>query len=222
MAQRLEQTWFSIHRPEDQLHGACCGPRPVRFCNLESWSWFDSIGLSKVLDYARAYFCVCSNKLAVSLWHHPSIHNHQHSVFSCVFKPYPSTMCSWEITLIIKHSLQPAQLKMNSFLQRWFEVKSENLQISLSRSVASASLWLPQAKSCACVQSVLVWNDLIYLVEFTQLIYWIMCSLVHSNIKIVYHVYNCILKIFSVEQIFLSCLSVKKKSLGFTLFFFFI
>ncbi len=199
MAQRLEQTWFSIHRPEDQLHGTCCGPRLVRFCNLESWSWFDAIGLMKVLTYARSYLCVCvcvcvckhvcSNKLAVNHWHHPSICNHQHSVFSCVFKPYPSTMCSWEITLVIKHSLQPGQLKMNSFLQRWFEVKSENLQISLSRSVASASLWLPQAKSCACVQSVLVWNDLIYLAEFTQLTYWIMCSLVHSNMKILYHPY---------------------------------
>lgn len=118
---------------------------------------------------------------------HPSIRNHQHSVFSCVFKPYPSTMCSWEITLVIKHSLQPGQLKMNSFLQRWFEVKSENLQISLSRSVASASLWFPRAKSCACVQSVLVWNDLIYLAEFTQLAYWIICcvkGIVCSNMKI--------------------------------------
>lgn len=190
MAQRLEQTWFGIHRPEDQLHGTCCGSRLVWFCNLETCSWFDAIGLKKVLDYA--HLCACSSKLAVNLWHHPTVRNHQHSVFSCVFKPYPSTMCSWEITLVIKHSLQPGQLKMNSFLQRWFEVNSENLQISLSRSVASASLWLPQAKSCACVQSVLVWNDLIYLAEFTQLAYfgflfgldWIVKGIVHSNIKI--------------------------------------
>lgn len=138
MAQRLEQTWFSIHRPEDQLHGTCCGPRLVRFCNLESWSWFDAIGLMKVLACARSYLCVCvcvckhvcSNKLAVNHWHHPSISNHQHSVFSCVFKPYPSTMCSWEITLVIKQAYNLGSLKWTVFCKddsRWSQKISKSL-----------------------------------------------------------------------------------------------
>ncbi len=210
-----------LHRPDDQLHGACCGPRPVRFCNLESWSWFDSIGLGS-FRLCKSIFvcvvcvwckCVCSNKLAVSLWHHPSIRNHQHSVFSCVFK----AVSEHHVLMgdkVIKHSIQPGQLKNEQFSAKMIRgMKSENLQISLSRQW-HLLLWLPQqvlsvCTICACLE----WPDLFSRIHTID-IYWIMCSLIHSNIKF------CIMVIFIFLAVKLSF--CQKNKFGFHFIYLFI